>query len=136
ADVKKVLAHEIADLTVQRRVVFFGGFQVFVYAQIGQRLGVAALQRHLVLDVDAVTGGVLLGGLDIIADLAFEADVGHQAVAGLGVDAGHIAGIRVAVGVAVFDVEQNDKIVAVFDGFRHFSFPPFWRSVSGSRGNN
>ena len=136
ADVKKVLAHEIADLSVQRRVVFFGGFQVFVYAQIGQRFGVAALQRHLVLDVDAITGGVLLGSLDIIADLAFEADVGHKTVAGLGVDAGHVARVGVAVGVSVFNVEQDDKIVPVFDGLRHFSFPPFWRSVFGSRGNN
>ena len=80
---------------------------------------IATLQGNLILDVDAVAGIVLLDCFHIVADLALEADVGHQPVAGFGVDAGHVAGVRVAVGIAVLHIEQDDKIVAVFDGFRH-----------------
>lgn len=78
--------------------------------------------RNAVLDVDAVAFFVLFQGLDIVADLPLEADVGHQTVARLGVDAGHIACIGVAVGVAVLDVEQDDEIIAVLDGLRHGLF--------------
>ena len=119
ADVKKVLAHKVPNFPIKLGVVFFGGLQVLAHPQILQRLRVAALQGNLILDVDAVAGIVLLDRLHIVADLALEADIGHQPVAGFWVDAGHVAGVRVAVGVAVLHIEQDNKIVAVFDGFRH-----------------
>lgn len=100
----------------------FGGFQVGVDAQRADGLGIAAVEGNAVLDVDAVAFFVLFQGLDIVADLPLEADVGHQTVARLGVDAGHIACIGVAVGVAVLDVEQDDEIIAVLDGLRHGLF--------------
>ena len=92
-----------------------------------QRLGIAAVQGYALLDIDAVIvgiGSVLLQRLYIVADLALQADIGYQTVAGLGVDAGHITGIGVAVGVAVLYIEQNDEIVAVLDRCRHFFIPP------------
>ena len=38
---------------------------------------------------------------------------GDEAVAGFGINAGQISGIGIAVGVAVFNVEEINKIVAV-----------------------
>src|SRR5699024_1864509 len=97
ADVVEVPAHEIADFPVQGRVVLFGGFQVLVHTQVAQSFGVAALEGHLVPDVDAVALGVLFGVLDVIADLPLQADVRHQAAAGLRVHTRHIAGVRVPI---------------------------------------
>lgn len=75
-------------------------------------------------DEDVVAGHRLpicqsLGELDAVADFALEADVGDEAVSGLGVDAGEVAGVGVSVGVAVEDVEEEDEVVTVLDGVRH-----------------
>ena len=129
ADIVEMFAHIIPQLAVDIRVAFLGLFQVVLGGQtvVLQRLGIAAVQGYALLDIDAVIvgiGGVLLQRLHIVADLALQADIGHQTVAGLGVDAGHITGIRVTVGVAVLYIEQNDEIVAVLDRYRHFFIPP------------
>ena len=93
---------------------------------IGAGFLVAGVQRNAVLDIDAIAALPLLGGLHIVADLALEAHIRHKAVAGLGVHAGHIARIRVAVWIAVLHIEQHHKFIPVLDGFRHCSLPPFW----------
>ena len=126
-----MFAHIIPQFAVDLRVAFLCLFQVVLGGQtvVFQRLGIATVQGHALLDIDAVIvgiGGVLLQRLHIVADLALQADVGHQTVAGLGVDAGHIAGIGVAVGVAVLHIEQNDEIVAVLDRCRHFYSSSFF----------
>ena len=122
ADVEEVMAHPVTKLAVDVGRAFFGGLQIAVDPERSNGFVVAAVERHAVFDVNAVAGGILLERFDIIADLPLEADVCHEAVAGLGVDAGHIAGVGVAIGVAVFDVEQDDKIIAVSDGFGHVHF--------------
>ena len=119
ANIVEVLAHKITDFLIERWVVFFRSFQIFVYAQIGQRFRVATLERHLILDVNAVAGGIFLGSFHIIADLTLEAAIRDQTVTGFRIDTGHIAGIRITVRVAVFHVKQDDKIIAVFDSFGH-----------------
>ena len=60
---------------------------------------------------------ILFCRLHIVADLALEADIGHDAVAGLGVDARHVARIGVAVGIAVLTVKQDNKFVTILDSF-------------------
>ena len=62
ADIIEIPAHKIPDFPVQKGIVFFGRFQIFIHSQIGQRLCVAALQGDLVFDIDAVTFTVLLNG--------------------------------------------------------------------------
>ena len=127
ADIEKVLAHEIPHLCVQGRVCFFCVLQILAgNAQIFQGFLIAAVQGDAVFYIDAPARGVLFGGLHIIADLALQADVGDEAIAALGVDTRHVARVRVAVGVTVFHIEQDDEFITVFDNIRHFQFPPFW----------
>ena len=56
-----------------------------------------------------------MGKLDVVADLALEADVGDEAEIGFRIEARHVARIGVAVGIAVGDIEQQDEIVAIGD---------------------
>jgi len=81
------------------------------------RLKVAPVKRHVVLYVYAIAFFALLDRFNIIAYLALEADVRHEAIARLRIYARHISRIRVAVGVAVFNVEEYHEFIAVFDGF-------------------
>ena len=57
-----------------------------------------------------------MGELDIVADFALQADVGHKAEVRFRVDARHVAGVGVAVGIAAGDIEQQHEIVAIGDG--------------------
>src|SRR5690606_33972272 len=83
------------------------GFSVFV------------VQRRTFFDVDTVAGFVALDQLDVIANLALERHVGDEAVPGFGVDARHVPGVGVAVGVAIFDVVKQNKLVTVGDRLSH-----------------
>ena len=73
------------------------------------------------LDEDGVGHFIAAGDLHVVADAAFEGDVGDEAAHVLGIDARGIAGIRVAVGVAVLAVEKEKEFVAIPDGLTHDS---------------
>ncbi len=118
ADVVILAAHIVPDFAVDIGVVFFADL-LFVDSEGFVRALVADVERHVVLDVDAVAGLVFLYGLHIVADFALEAHVGDDAVAGLRVDARHIARVGVAVGVAVLHVKQNHKFIPVLDWVAH-----------------
>jgi hypothetical protein len=64
-------------------------------------------------EIDPLAVLVFAGQCDEVADLAFEADVGDEALAGFNVDAWEIAGIGVAVGVCVLGVEEEEEVVTV-----------------------
>jgi hypothetical protein len=57
------------------------------------------------------------GCLDEVADFAFEADVGDEALASFCVEAGEIAGVRVTIRVGVLAVEEVEEVVSVFHGY-------------------
>ena len=135
ADIIEIPAHKIPDFPVQKGIVFFGRFQIFIHSQIGQRLCVAALQGDLVFDIDAVTFTVLLNGFHIVADFPFQADISHQSKTCFRINARHIACIRIPIGVAIFYIEKNDKIIAVTDRLRHCFFPPLAYSGFAFRDN-
>ena len=65
------------------------------------------------LNIDREAAVAALGEFRVIANLALEADVGDEALIGLGVEPRQVAGVRVAVRIAVHDVEQENEIVAV-----------------------
>ena len=65
------------------------------------------------LDVDGVAGLAPLGDFGVVANLALEADVGDEALVRLGIETRQIAGVGIAVGIAVGDVEQENEIVAM-----------------------
>ena len=134
ADVIIICAHIVAQFAVYFWIALLCGFEILRDAERGYCGSVAAVEGDAVLDVYAVAVLVLFQRFNIVAYFALEAYVGHKAVTGLGVNAGHIACVRIAVGISVFHIEQDHKIIAVFYSFRHFSFPPYFsfHSVSAS----
>ncbi len=76
-------------------------------------------QHDFFTDVDLVWSYLSLGQFDIISDLAFEADIRDQSAARFRVQPGQVAGVRVAVGVTVHDIEEVDEIIAILNGSIH-----------------
>ncbi len=62
-------------------------------------------------DVDVVARFAFAEQGHHVADLPFDRHVGDQALHGLRVEAWHAAGVWVAVGVAVADVEEEGEVV-------------------------
>ena len=75
----------------------------------------SATAYHLVMSsTNTGTGSVLaMDDADVVTHLALDADVSHQSVAGFGIKSRQIAGVGIAVGVAVPDIEQQHEVVAV-----------------------
>src|ERR1700686_1016034 len=80
-----------------------------------RRIGLAVLlvKDRPLRDVDCETRLAALGKFNGVANLELEADIGDEALIGLGVEPRQVAGIRVSVRVAVRYIEQDDEIVAV-----------------------
>ncbi len=51
--------------------------------------------------------------LDEVSDFAFEAHIGDEALAGFCIDTRKIASVRIAVGIGVLGVEEEEEVVAV-----------------------
>jgi hypothetical protein len=74
--------------------------------------------------------------VNIVADFALEAHIGHDALHRFGVDARQIARIGVAVRVAVAHIEQDHEVVSDFGiavwcvciNCSHHSVPPLFQS--------
>ena len=73
---------------------------------------VLLVEDGLLLDVDLERRLLAVRQADEVADLALQADVGDEALAGLRVEPGQVPRVGVAVGVAVGDVEEIDEVVA------------------------
>lgn len=118
-------AAEGADIEKFAAQPIFGELGLLVFGTLGQCSGggyftfdLLSLDDGTLLDEDvvAVGGGALSSGrekIEEVADFALEADVGDEAAIGVGVETRHIAGIGVAVGVAIGDFEEEEKIVTV-----------------------
>lgn len=70
-------------------------------------------------DEDVIARFTGLGKLDAVTDFALEANVRDKALVGVRVKTGEVAGIGVAVGVTIEDIEEEDEVVTVLDGVRH-----------------
>ena len=126
ADVVEVGTHPVPNLPVQIGIGLFLLFhRLLVNIQRLVGFGIVPVQGYAVLDIDTPAGGVLFYGFHIVADLPLQTHVGNDAQTGLRVYAGHVAGVRIAVGVAVLHVKQNNEFIAVFDRCGHVSSPPF-----------
>ena len=69
------------------------------------------VQRGAVAHVDLVAR-LGLGEGDVVPDLALQAHVADQTLVGLGVQTRQVAGVRVAVRIAIGHVEQQHELVA------------------------
>ena len=85
--------------------------------------GKLGVERPVRLDEDVAARLPFIRNFDKVADLALEADIGHDADARFGVHAGHIARIRIAVGVAVLTIKEHHKFIAVCKRCHCFSSP-------------
>jgi hypothetical protein len=63
------------------------------------------IQDRAFLDVDVEACRAILGKFDIVAHLAFEADVRNEPVIGLGVKPRHVTCVGIPVRVPIGDVE-------------------------------
>ena len=85
--------------------------------------GKLGVERPVRLDEDIAARLPLVRDFDKVADLALEADIGNDADACFGVHAGHIARIRIAVGVSVLTIKKHYKFIAVCKRCHCFSSP-------------
>jgi hypothetical protein len=67
----------------------------------------------LFFHIDVVGRRFAFHQADEVAHLALERYVGDQPMAGFGVEARQVAGVRVAVGVAVLHIKEQHEVVAV-----------------------
>jgi hypothetical protein len=70
-------------------------------------------QYSLLLNEDVVAVSSSLAELYVVAKLSLQAHVRGDAVTGLRIDPRQIAGIRIAVRIAVLDIEQENGIVFI-----------------------
>ena len=119
ADVVEVVAHEAAQprrfLVVVRRQLLGLLHPLILRPHAQIRFPVFLVQDRAFLDIDAVPALTVRRHVDVVAHLALQADIGDQALVGLRVEPRQVAGVRVAVRVAVGHVEQIDELVAVLD---------------------
>ena len=64
-------------------------------------------------DVYGETRLAALGNFNIVANFALEADIGNEALIGLGIEPRQVAGVRISIRITVRYIEQDDEIVAV-----------------------
>ena len=114
--VEEIRAHEIAQLQrlgivagVQLRVLHRLGI---VRAQCDIGLAVLFVQDSAFLHIDMMPGLALTRQFDIVADLALKADIADQPVIGLGVQPRQVAGIWVAIRIAIRHIENQHEIMA------------------------
>ena len=77
------------------------------------RLLVGRVQDRPFGHIDPVPRTPVLGHADVVADLALDGDVAHEALAGFRIDPGEVPGVRIAVRVPVRNIEKQHEFVAV-----------------------
>ena len=108
SNVEVVAAHVAANL-----LHIVAGRLVWIQIQRLVGLLMPAIENGLSLDVDGVRWLAPGRQLHEVADLPFQAHVGDDPLARLGIDSGEIPGIRVAIGVAVHHIEEEDEVGAL-----------------------
>jgi len=73
------------------------------------------IQYTFFFNVDFIAWRVFASNFNKVADFSFQANVCNQAFTAFRVKTRHISCIRIAIGVAVGDIKEIDKFVAVLD---------------------
>ena len=68
------------------------------------------IEDGLLFHEDVEAGGPSLGRGNVVPDLPFQADVGHEAMAGLRIRTGQVSRVGITVGVAVLNIEDHDEV--------------------------
>ncbi len=118
ADVVVVLAHPCGGSVFDFRFHGFG--RSFTDSFVGSFVLEVVDGSFGKIDALAVLSAASEG--DEVADLALEADIGDESLAGFHVDAGQIACIGIAVGVGVLAVEEEEEVVAVVHRIKSVRF--------------
>src|SRR5258708_16198434 len=117
ADIEEVVAHEFGKrpgLLVALRIEFTVLRDLFgVSANRLVGLAMAIVEDRALLHIDAVARLIALGELCIIANLALQRHIADQTFIGFGVHARQVAGVGIAVRIAIGHVEQEDDVVTI-----------------------
>ena len=82
------------------------------------RLGDQRVQRAAFAN-EYVVALIVPTQIDVVPDFALQRHIRDQALVRFRIQPRHVAGVRVAIRVAVADVEEIDEVVAVCQGFAH-----------------
>ena len=119
-DIEKVVAHPVS---YHNGILFlfrqFFGFGLQIAGIVGHLI--AAIQHCFFLNVDIETFGTVFRQFDIVADFAFQADIGYQTAVIFRIDPRHVSRVRVPIGIAVFDIEKKDEFIAVCNSGHGFA---------------
>jgi hypothetical protein len=118
ADIKIVFTHPLFGRFGFVRTLFLGFYEFLLMGFVNQ-----VIEDGLFLDENLHLGVLPLRHLDEIPNFTFQANIGHKAIAGLGINTRKVSRVGVAVGVAVFYIEQQYKLITVLDGVTHASSP-------------
>ena len=91
------------------------------------------IEHGLFFDVNLERRLLFFGDADEVADFAFDADIGHEPLPSFGVETRQVAGIGIAIRVAVGYVEQVHKVVAVIHEIESFNAVVMWENRGLSR---
>ena len=115
ADIIEVVAHEAGQLSLDIRGVCLRHLLVFLDADGREGLFVFCVQIGVVLDVEPVSGLTVHHGVDEVPDFALDTDIRDNTQQGFRVDTRRVAGVRVAVGIAVADIEEFAPVIAMLN---------------------
>lgn len=118
-DIVEVLAHPSFGFLLGVHLwlfhLLFGDF-IFSDFSVGTK-GFVGFFVLVVVDGEFFEVDIVICGLrDEIANFAFDADIGDEALASFRVNAGEVACIGIAVGVGVLGVEEEEEVVSVIHG--------------------
>ena len=115
ADIIEVGAHPLPGLVDRIAAAFalFVAFEFFFCADGDIGFFMRLVEDGLFLDVDVKRRRFGLGECDEVAHLALERNIAHQSVPGFSVKAWQIAGVRVAIGVAVANIKNENEVITV-----------------------
>jgi hypothetical protein len=123
-----MMSFPVESTAPKARTSFIVGIVGSVFARRFNSVIYFFVQNRPLPNQDVETAGILpipLGPkqLDVVSDFPLQAYVAHNAFAGVGVNARHVAGVRITIGVAVSYVEKNENVMTVGQYAIHGSLP-------------
>ena len=107
-------------MNIKLRIILF---QLLRFLRIDSQLligsSIAHIQGDAFLDVDLEPGLSFFNRFHVVPDFALQAYVRHHAISGFRVDSRHVAGIGIPIGIAILNIEEHNKIVAIGNRVAH-----------------
>jgi hypothetical protein len=76
----------------------------------------------MILAVKSTRPSIRLYQFNIVSHLPLQAHIRHDALVGVGLDARHVAGVRITIGVAIGHIEKDQNVMSVRNDIVHVIF--------------